>query len=176
MQVNECKRFSPKLLDTVNSKCYSDLGRLPVCYSHKKSAPGNLLCSCYANIYLKNNSKLPCFKVFGVLGNLGKLGPSALIFLKLSNFIILRYGVLNFLSRMGSINSFSQAVQEILLNNYLESNFENWEIRDFVSTFWNFIREKSSLKKSLLFWTLNANVWRTAYHRKINEPILKSFY
>ena len=72
-----------------------------------------------------------------------KLDPSALIFLKLSNFIVLRYGVLNFLPRMGSINSFSQAVQEILLNNYLKSNFENSEIGDFVPTFWNFIREKS---------------------------------
>ena len=41
---------------------------------------------------------------------------------------------------MGSINSFGQAVQEILLNNYLKSNFENSEIRDFVPTFWNFIR------------------------------------
>ena len=49
-----------------------------------------------------------------------KLVPSALIFLKLSNFIILRYGVFNFLSRMGSMNSFSEAVQEILLNNYLK--------------------------------------------------------
>ena len=77
------------------------------------------------------------------LGNFGKLGPSALIFQKLSNFIILTYGVLNFLSRMGSINSFGQAVQEILLNNYLKSNFENSEIRDFVPTFWNFMRKSS---------------------------------
>ena len=45
---------------------------------------------------------------------------------------------------MGSINSFSQAIQEILLNNYLKSNFENSEIRDFVPTFWNFVRAKSS--------------------------------
>ena len=45
---------------------------------------------------------------------------------------------------MGSINSFSQAIQEILLNNYLKSNFENSEIRDFVPTFWNFVRGKSS--------------------------------
>ena len=78
------------------------------------------------------------------LGNIGKLGLSVLIFLKLSNFIILTYGVLNFLSRMGSINSFGQAVQEILLNNYLKSNFENSEIGDFILTFWNFIRGKSS--------------------------------
>ena len=45
---------------------------------------------------------------------------------------------------MGSINSFGQAVQEILLNNYLKSNFENSEIRDFVPTFRNFIKGKSS--------------------------------
>ena len=77
-------------------------------------------------------------------GNLGKLGPSALIFQKLLNFIILAYRVLNILSRMGSINSFGQVVQEILLNNYFRSNFENSEIRDFVPTFWNFIRGKSS--------------------------------
>ena len=73
-------------------------------------------------------------------GNLGKLGPSTLIFLKLSNFIILNSGALNFLSRMGSINSFGQVVQEILLNNYLTGNSEKSEIRDFVLTFWNFIR------------------------------------
>ena len=77
-------------------------------------------------------------------GNLGKLGPSALIFQKLLNFVILTYRVLNFLSRMGSINSFGQVVQEILLNNYFKSNFENSEIRDFVPTFWNFTRGKSS--------------------------------
>ena len=33
---------------------------------------------------------------------------------------------------MGSINSFGQVVQEILVNNYLKSNFENSEIRYFV--------------------------------------------
>ena len=36
---------------------------------------------------------------------------------------------------MDSINFLCQAVQEILLNNYLKSNFENSEIRDFVPTF-----------------------------------------
>ena len=72
-----------------------------------------------------------CFRVFGVLGEFGELSPSALIFLKLSNIIILTYGVLNFLSRMGSISSFGQAIQEVLPNNYLKSNFENSEIRDF---------------------------------------------
>ena len=107
-------------------------------------------------------------------GNFGKLGPSALIFLKLSNFISLTYGVLNFLSIMGSINSFGQPVQEILLSNYLKSNFENLKIRDFVPTFWDFIRGKIFLKKSPFFRTLNANISRTAYHKKINEPILKS--
>ena len=79
------------------------------------------------------------------------LGPSALIFLKFSNFIILFCGALNFLSRMGSINSFCQAIQEILLNNYLKSSFENSEIRDFVSTFCNFIRGKSFKKYHLFF-------------------------
>ena len=63
---------------------------------------------------------------------------------------------------MGFINSFGQAVQEILLNNYLKSNFENSEIRDFVPTFWHFIREESTKKKSPLFLTLNANISRTA--------------
>ena len=77
---------------------------------------------------------------------------------------------------MGSINSFGQAVQETLLNNYLKSNFEYSEIRYFVPTFWNFIRGKSYLKKSPLFRTLNANILRTTYDKKINEPILKSSY
>ena len=98
-----------------------------------------------------------CFRGFGALGELWEIGPSALIFLKLSNFIILTYGVLNFLSRMGSINSFGQAVQEILLNNYLKSNFENSKIRDFVPTFCNFIRGKISLKKSPLFLNFKCN-------------------
>ena len=43
---------------------------------------------------------------------------------------------------MGSINSFGQAVQEILLNNYLKGNFENPEIRDFVPTFWENLPKK----------------------------------
>ena len=59
---------------------------------------------------------------------MGKLGPNVLIFLKLSNFVILTNGALNFLSTMGSINSFGLVVQEILLNNYLESNFENQKL------------------------------------------------
>ena len=80
----------------------------------------------------------------GYYGNFGKLDPSALISQKFSNFVILTYEVLNFLSRMGSINSCGQAVQEILLNNYLKINFENSEIRDFVPTFWDFIKGKSS--------------------------------
>ena len=53
------------------------------------------------------------------------MGPISLIFLKLSTFIILTYAALNFLSEMGSINSFSHVVQEILLNNYLKNNFKN---------------------------------------------------
>ena len=57
-----------------------------------------------------------CFRVFEVLGQFGETESSAIIFLKLLNFIILSNGALNFLSRMGSINSFSQAVQEIQSN------------------------------------------------------------
>ena len=74
---------------------------------------------------------------------------------------------------MGSINSLGQAVQGILLNNYLKSNFENSEIR-FCPHFLEFHKEKIFLKKSPLFQTLNANISRTAYHRKINDPILES--
>ena len=87
---------------------------------------------------------IPVLEYLRYWGNFGKLGPSALISQKLSNFVILTYEILNFLSRMGSINSFGQAVQEILLNNYLKSNFENSKIRDFVPTLWNFISGKSS--------------------------------
>ena len=117
-----------------------------------------------------------CFKVFEILGELWETRPQCPNFSKVVNFYYLTYGVLIFLSRMGSINSFGQAVREVLQNNYLKSNFENSEIRDFVPTFWNFIRGKSSLKKSCLFRTLNANILRTAYDKKINEPILKSFH
>ena len=70
---------------------------------------------------------------------------------------------------MGSINSFGQAVQEILLNNYLKSNFENSEILSPISGI-----SYPFLKKSPLFRTLNENISRTAYDKKINEPILKS--
>ena len=52
---------------------------------------------------------------------------------------------------MGSMNCFGQVVQEILQNNYLKPNFENSEIKDFVPTFWNFIRGKFSLKNALFF-------------------------
>ena len=75
---------------------------------------------------------------------------------------------------MVSINSFGQVVQEIFLNNYLKSNFEISKIRDFVPTFFNFIREKSSLKKSPLFQIFNANISRTAYKKKIKKSILNS--
>ena len=39
---------------------------------------------------------------------------------------------------MGSMSYFGQAVQEILQNNYLKTNFENSKFRDFVSNFGNF--------------------------------------
>ena len=71
-------------------------------------------------------------------------GPSALIFLKLSIFIILTDGVLDFISRKGSFNSFGQVVPGNLLNNFLKSNLEDPEIRVSVPTFWFFMRGKSS--------------------------------
>ena len=40
---------------------------------------------------------------------------------------------------MSSINSSGQAIQEILLNNYLKEAILS-EFRDFVATFWNFIQ------------------------------------
>ena len=52
---------------------------------------------------------------------------------------------------MGSMNYFSQVIREILQNNYLKNNFENSEFRDFVNTFWNFIRAKFSLKNALFY-------------------------
>ena len=52
---------------------------------------------------------------------------------------------------MGSMNYFGQVVQEILQNKYLKTNFENSEIRDFVPTFWNFIRGEFSFKSALFF-------------------------
>ena len=60
------------------------------------------------------------------------------------------YGALNFLSRMGPIKSFGHAIQEILLNNYLKSNFENSEVR-FCPHFLEFHNGKIFLKKSPLF-------------------------
>ena len=78
---------------------------------------------------------IPVSGYLGFYGNFRKLGRSALIFLELYNLIILTYRALNLLSRMGPISSFGQVAQEILLNNYLKTNFENLEIRDFVPTF-----------------------------------------
>ena len=123
----------------------------------------------YSNVKAFWGLSYTCFRIFGAFFQLGKLGPSALVFAKLSNVIILTYGPLNVLSRIGSNNSFGKAFQEILLNNYSKSNFKNPGIWDFVRTFWN-----SSLKKSPLFRTLNANISKKASYRKINEPILKS--
>ena len=74
---------------------------------------------------------------------------------------------------MGSFSSFGQAVQEILLNNYLKNNFENSEIKGFVS-FFEFRKGKILLKNTPLFRNLNANISGTAHARKINGPILKS--
>ena len=75
---------------------------------------------------------------------------------------------------MGSINSFGQAVQEILLNNYLKMQF--WKLRNwrFCPHFLEFHKGKIFLKRSPLFLALNANISRTAYDKKIYEPILKS--
>ena len=117
--------------------------------THTKQSKFSILYFTLSNVLLKcqGNLRVELYlfqSISGISTILGKLGPSALIFLKLSNFIILRYGVLSFQSRMGSINSFGQAFQELLLNNYLKSNLENSEIRDFVPTFWNFISGKSS--------------------------------
>ena len=59
---------------------------------------------------------------------MGKVGPSPLMSLEFSIFIISTSARLNLLSKMG-------VGQEILQNNYLKTNFENSEIRDFVPTF-----------------------------------------
>ena len=108
-----------------------------------------------------------------------KLGPSALLFVKLSN---LTYGALNFPSRMGSINSFCKAVQEILLNNYLKTTRKLEILSPLFGIFFRQYKGKIFLpKKSLLFRILNANILGTAYDRKINElitflnPLIKSF-
>ena len=66
----------------------------------------------------------------GNLGNLGKLGPNALISLELSSSIILIYEPVNLLSRMGSINYFTPVVQKILytyFRNYLRNNIPTWK-------------------------------------------------
>ena len=78
-------------------------------------------------------------------------------FLNLPSFIILTYGVLNVLSRMGSINSFGQVVPEILTNSYL-SNFEYLEISGFFPHFLEVHMGKIFLKQSPLFRSLNANI------------------
>ena len=72
---------------------------------------------------------------------------------------------------MGSMNYIGQVVQEILQNNYLKTNFENSEIRDFDLTFWNFF-----FKKCSVFLTLNAHISKTVNARELNEAILKSSY
>ena len=105
----------------------------------------------YSSVKAIWGSTYTCFRVYGISGDFWGTGPQCPDIPKLINFIILTYWVSNFLFRMGSINCFGQVVQEILLNNYLKSNFENLEIRDFVPTFWNFIMEKSSIKNHLFF-------------------------
>ena len=75
---------------------------------------------------------------------------------------------------MGSMSYFGQAVQEILQNNYLKTNFENSKFRDFVSIFGNF-REFFFLKKCSVFWILNAHISGTIIARELNEAFLKTF-
>ena len=74
---------------------------------------------------------------------------------------------------MGSINSYGQAVQEILLNNYLKAILKTQKL-EILSPLLEFHKVKIFLKKSPLFRTWNVNISRTAYDGKINEPILKS--
>ena len=69
---------------------------------------------------------------------------------------------------MGLISSLGQALQETLLNNYLKTNFKNSVLE--------FYKGKIFLKKSPLFESLNVNISRTAYAKKINESISKSSY
>ena len=77
---------------------------------------------------------IPASGIWGIEAIWEKTDPSALIFLKLSKFVILTYETLNLLSKMGSVISF----------NYLKTSFENSKLRDFVPTFGNFIGGWSS--------------------------------
>ena len=77
---------------------------------------------------------------------------------------------------MGSMNYFSQVVQEIFQNNYLKTNFEKLRNQRFCLTFWNSMRE-IFLKKCSVFQTLNAHILRTVNATELNdEAILKSSY
>ena len=82
--------------------------------------------------------------IWEYLGHFGKSGVQCLNFSKTVEFYYLYFWSFKFSTQHGPINSAGQVVQQILLNNYLKNNFENSEIRDFISTFWNFVRGKSS--------------------------------
>ena len=75
---------------------------------------------------------------------------------------------------MGPMNYLGQVVQEILQNNYLKTNFENSEIRDFVPHFLKFHRGEIFLQKCPVFLTLNVHISRTVNARELNDAILKS--
>ena len=66
---------------------------------------------------------------------------------------------------MSSINSSGQAIQEILLNNYLKEAILS-EFRDFVATFWNFIQtvqgENLPTKKITYFLSFK---WKYLWNR-----------
>ena len=70
--------------------------------------------------------------VFGALGEFQKTG---------SQLSFLTFLTIDALNLLGSVNYFDQVGRTILQNRYIKTNFENTEIRDFVSTFWNFIME-----------------------------------
>ena len=72
------------------------------------------------------NSKGQVLHILGYLGhwdNLGKLGPNSLISSEFLIFIISTSAHLNLISIMGSMNYFSQVIQEILQNNYFKKQF-----------------------------------------------------
>ena len=76
------------------------------------------------------NSKgqvLYILRYLGHWGHLGKLGPNSPISLEFLIFIISTSAHLNFISIMGSMNYFSQVIQETLQNNYLKKQF--WKLR-----------------------------------------------
>lgn len=80
-------------------------------------------------------------------------------------------------SKMISMNYFGQVVYEMEKTIYLKGNFENLEMKDFLATFWYFIKNEENLTQNILCYLSFMYTyfsWEPLILEKRNETALKS--